>query len=309
MTKIKELLKKSSRFFLGLAIGLTLSVGIGYAATVAGSSTTYNKSTSGLSSTNVQAAIDELYVKAKNSKVNSNIVNAYKYDETKTFGSGYSLTNNPSYCVTGEESTCKTTTCYKTKSAGSCAQGTIIDYKVNSDTTVRFHVIHDDGTTMRLQSQKDTTGGSWNSNENNTYGPTNILKNLEQATSTWTNVEDQNYSIGDNNTTLGYSGCYESKSPIRPICDKATYSLTRGPVKARMITAQEAYKVGCTGNSESCPNFMYKYLSNNYWTMTADSSNTDSIWHVSNWGKLDSTTYGGEISWYFGTRALVVINK
>ncbi len=319
MNRIKELLKKSSRFILGLAIGLTLSVGIGYAATVAGSSTTYNKSTSGLSSTNVQGAIDELYTKAKNSK--TKIVNAYTYDKTvlssTTQGTGYSAVTTKVYkCVTGNESTCVKTTCYQNKNVNSCSPGTIIDYRVNNNTTVRFHVIQDDGETMRLQSQRNTLKSAWySSSDSNSSGPTTALASLESATAGWTNVNNQTYTIGRSSNDLGYSGCSSSYNS----CSSATYSLTRGPVKARMITMQEAMKVGCTTSSVSCPVWMYNYLNgstgwngtntgdNNseYWTMSANSSYSDFAWMVDFTGRLDDNLTTRNL----GVRAVVVISK
>ncbi len=290
MTKIKELLKKSSRFFLGLAIGLTLSIGVGYAVTVAGSSTTYDKSTSGLSSTNVQAAIDELYKKAKDTKVNTNIVNAYTYDKIN--------------CTTGEELGCTKSNCLKNKSRGSCPAGTIIDYKVNNTTQVRFHVIQDDGTTMTLQSQMNTLRSvPWNETGYSVDGPVTALSKLEEATASWTNVNTFDYSIGNSSSTLGYSGrqsdCRSTYQGGSICSDKfeTPYQLSKKGVRARMITYQEAKKVGCSwGYSNTCPIWITNFVGSkdpgktsysgceSYWSMTA--------WSYCEWCASGVTTGG-----------------
>ena len=102
------------------------------ATTVAGSSVTYSNSSSGLSSTTVQGAIDELYNQTDIRKMKKFVV-AYTYS-----------TATSTKCITGEESTCVKTTCYKTTGKSSCPIGTIIKYKVNDTEIVTFHVLYDD---------------------------------------------------------------------------------------------------------------------------------------------------------------------
>ncbi len=325
MKSKEEKRRNIKKFMIGLLLGFSVSIGVGYAATVAGSSTTYDKNNSGLSSTNVQAAIDELYTKAKNSKVNADIVNAYVYDKTN--------------CTTGNETGCQTTTCYKNKTANSCLPGTIIDYKVNNNTQVRFHVVHDDGTIITLQSQKNTLNNTmWYTSDNSKYGPTTALSALESATSNWTNVNDQTYTIGSYSDTLGSSECsiYKSSSYFTTetqysIGCYSGYKLTRKQVKARMITVQEAQKVGCEYNStsscktSSCPIWMYNYLNGStscrgtvndssagsrYWTMTSadDFMGVTSLynaWYVESQGGLSAF----HLDYKYGIRAVVEISK
>ena len=76
-----------------------------------------------------------------------NIISVYEYNQEL---------GNANYCVTGDEDTCKLSNCYKTKTENSCPPGTIVNYKVNNSKIVRFHVVHDDGETMTLQSQENT---------------------------------------------------------------------------------------------------------------------------------------------------------
>ena len=64
MKKIKDLVKKNYKVVIGIIIGITISIGIGVSA-VATKDITYDNSKSGLTSTNLQGAIDEIYEKAK----------------------------------------------------------------------------------------------------------------------------------------------------------------------------------------------------------------------------------------------------
>ena len=63
---MKKLIKKNYKFILGMIIGLIWSSGIAYAATILFDSdeVSYDNTTSGLSATNVQSALDELYVES-----------------------------------------------------------------------------------------------------------------------------------------------------------------------------------------------------------------------------------------------------
>ena len=64
--KIKKFFLNNIKLFIGLLIGFFLAGGTAYAATILfnGNEVTYNNSNSGISSTNVQDAIDELYTRA-----------------------------------------------------------------------------------------------------------------------------------------------------------------------------------------------------------------------------------------------------
>ena len=68
MKKVKNLFKNSkTRFILGLILGIILTGGGVYAATIGNSKDVfYDNATSNLSSTNVQDALDELYDKINN---------------------------------------------------------------------------------------------------------------------------------------------------------------------------------------------------------------------------------------------------
>jgi hypothetical protein len=317
MKKVSNFIKKNFMLVFGFVIGILLAGTGVYATTVASSSVSYNNSSSKLSSSNVQGAIDALYddYKTPNIANVSNIVSGYTY--------------NSSTCVTGDESTCVKTTCYKTKISGSCPAGTIIDYKVNDNTIVRFHVMYDSGSTMTMQSQKNTVYSTawYASSASNTSGPTTILPALESVTAGWSNVNNQTYTMGTTSfKTNAYTGCSSYSS-----CTTNTYTLASRTAKARMITVQEAAALGCTTKSKSCPNWMNNYLYDStsyggtvndnitlngaygnygYWTMSAESSSSYYAWYV---------FYTGYVSYYngtfstastsFGARAVVVVSK
>ena len=297
-----------------------------YAATVIAASNVGYSDNNDLGVDNVQDAIDKLNLKTDIRKRN-NFVSAYTY--------------NSSTCVTGEEDTCIKTDCYKTKTAGSCPSGTIIKYKVNDTDIVTFHVMYDNGSTLTMQSQKNTVYNTMciskadyeteNTDKTscgydscNDEGPMTVLIALERATNSWTNVNDQNYTMGTTSfKTNAFTGCNEYNS-----CTTNTYTLPSRTVKARMITLQEAVNLGCATTAKSCPTWMSNYLngSTNYGGSVSDNS-TDATTGAKNRGywtmsvgisdvnKGWITTYGGSVSLAYnwdvnrGARAVVVVSK
>ena len=69
--KVKGFIKNNIKVLVAFIIGILVSGVTVYAVTVASSSVSYNNSTSGATSTNVQGALDELYDTAKSCKVKS----------------------------------------------------------------------------------------------------------------------------------------------------------------------------------------------------------------------------------------------
>ncbi len=325
-----NIFKKNYKFLIGLVVGLGISIGGVYAATaIAGSGVTYSNSSSGLLATTVQAAIDELYTQTDIRKM-GNFIGAYKYS-----------TATSTKCITGNESTCVKSTCYKTKTSGSCPVGTIIKYKVNDSDIVTFHVMYDTGSTMTMQSQKNiinntawinkadyitynTDSTSCDYTSCNDEGPMTVLVALERITNSWTNVNDQVYTMGTTTfKTNFFTGCSLSS------CEANTYTLGSRKAKARMITLQEAKALGCTTTAKSCPIWMYNYLSssvdnggtvndnlsdqekgsknNGYWTMSATSSLAYCAWDLSYYGRVYHGN--GAFSTDYGARAVVVVSK
>ena len=302
MAKVKKVIKNNIfGFVFGVIITLIISV---YAAsTLSSSSVYYDNSKSGGSSTTVSGALDELYNLSGKRK---NIITAYTYNQT----AGAS-----NYCIRGDESTCVETTCYENATAGSCAAGTIIDYMVNDNKVVRFHVMYDNGSTMTMQSQKNTVYSiAWYQDNTNTMGPMTVLPVLESKTSNWTNVNKQTYTMGTTVfKTNAYTGCSAYNS-----CTTNIYTLPERSANARMITLQEAADLGCTRETTKCPIWMYNYMyystdnggtindiyatnggaNFGYWTMNP--------WVIHTSGVVSETSLSTN---YSGARAVVEINK
>ena len=322
MKKIKGLFKNNVKILLAFLVGILVSSGIVYAATVIGASEVSYTDNNNLGESTVQGAIDKLYTMAANA--GGNLGDSNKFVEAYTY--------NASRCVTGNESTCVKTECYKTKSAGACPAGTIIRYKVRPGEAVTFHVMYDDASTITMQSQRNTIYNtpwisaldySGSTTYKNDKGPLTILSALESATAGWVNVNDQTYEMG---TTVfkqnKYTGCSEYNE-----CRANTYTLSSRTAKARMIAVQEAALAGCTARMKSCPKWMNNYLSQStsfggtendtshgpagttndgYRTMSARSTDTSNAWLVFQIGNINLSNANNT---NFGARAVVVVNK
>ena len=113
-------------------------VGVYAVTTISSSNISYDNSKSGLTSTKLNGAIDELYER-------SDIRKQGKFVSAYTYSTDYSTK-----CITGERSICKRSTCYKSKTSGSCKAGDIIKYKVNDTDIVTFHVMFDNDSTLTM---------------------------------------------------------------------------------------------------------------------------------------------------------------
>ncbi len=261
------MIKRNYKFMLGIIVGLLIAGTTVYAATIISSiNVGYSNESSKLVADNVQAAIDEVYDKSFSK---SSIV-AYEYHEQE-----------PNKCINGEEKTCVKTDCYK--KGKTCKQGTVIKYYVNNHEFYYFYVLRDDGTKITMQQRENTIRNiAWHAGKNdNSEGPTTVLPALEQATSTWVNVNVLEYEPGV--TTLyenAYTGCSTTED-YKIKCETNTYTssvLGTRKARARMITALEASSTGClvykdgekdkkiippsinAYNQGSCPDWMHNYL-------------------------------------------------
>ena len=328
MKKINKFLKSNIKVLIAFILGAVIFGTTVYATTVLSSGdVSYNNTSSGLTATTVQGAIDEVYKKADIRK-QGNFISAYSY--------------NSSTCVTGEEDTCVKTDCYKNKTAGSCKAGDIIKYKVNDTDIVTFHVMFDNGNTLTMQSQKNTINNTmWidqadytveNTDSTsciypscNDEGPMTVLVALERATKSWTNVNNQTYTMGT--TSLSNKGEFTVCSAYN-LCNTNTHTLDERTAKTRMITVQEAAALGCTKSERSCQSWLNNYLYDStnyggtvndstidpsadiknygYWTMNTSTSYTNFSWNISYKGNL-----GGETLYYtgLGARAVVEVSK
>jgi len=251
------------------------------------------------------------------SKTNLNIQKVYTYDQTS---------GSSTFCVTGEEETCVSLR----KAPKTYETGTIIKYKVNDTTEKYFHVLADNGDTLTLQQRENTVySTAWFTGSNdNSKGPTTILPVLEAATSTWSNVLDQTYTLGS--TTFKDSPYTECSGYLSSSCTTNKYTLGERTAKARMITIQETSGLGCTTSRQSCPVWMYNYLSAStgyggtvnqyggeygdnlgYWTSSTSTRSSMYAWEVHHMGNVGSChVYSGGVGGTFlGGRAVVQIRK
>ena len=233
------------------------------------------------SGSTINVSKSETYYAIANKPQNENIKAVYTYNQTA---------GADNYCVTGEEATCQPNNCIETRTKGTCLIGTIIKYAVNDAEDKIFYVVHDDGRRMTLQQRENTIKSPWYVESNdNTHGPVTALDALDSATSGWTNVRTQKYTMGTtdflaHSTFAGtnyasiYTQCH-SASIVGACNMKTGYTLTERSSKARMITLQEARITGCAGPSEaaSCPIWMYNYLQSS----------------VENGGTMNDSTNGG----------------
>ncbi len=327
---MREKIKIVVSFILG---GIILG-GIGvYAATIISSiNVGYSNESSNLVADNVQDAIDEVYDKS----FNKDLITAYEYSEQEP------------KCINGEEKTCVKTDCYK--KGKTCKQGTVIKYYVKENEYHYFYVLHDDGTIITMQQRENTIRNiAWHAGKNdNSEGPTTVLPALEQATSTWVNVNVLEYEPGV--TTLyenANTGCISTED-YKINCDKNTYTssvLGKRKARARMITALEASSTGClvwkdgatdsrvippsinAYNQGSCPDWMHNYLwqstsyggSYNNDTVNEKGVNDHAYWTMSadSGSTVDAwlVPHVGDLNrdnttlTYGGARAVVEINK
>jgi len=232
---------------------------------------------------------------------NSNILNVYQYDGTN--------------CLTGEEATCVELT----ERPETYAVGTIIKYKVNNTLEKYFYVIRDNGDSLTLQQRENTINSvAWydlgDNAANNANGPLTVLAALENATSDWTNVKDQTYTLGTTSfQTNAFTGCTQTE------CTMNRYTLEERTSKARMISVQEANSLGCGEATQTCPVWMNNYLENStsyggtidgtdkgYWTLSADSESETLARNISHNGSILGN---GTPNTTIGARAIIEINK
>ncbi len=253
-----------------ILIVMVISISGVYAATIISSiNVGYSNESSKLVADNVQDAIDEVYDKS----FSKTTITAYEYSEQEP------------KCINGEEKTCIKTDCYK--KGKTCKQGTVIKYYVKENEYHYFYVLRDDGTKITMQQRENTIRNiPWHAGENaNREGPTTVLPALEQATSTWVNVNVLEYEPGVTNLyENAYTGCTyiaSETSDYKIRCETNTYTnsvLGTRKARARMITALEASATGClvykdgatdsrviqpsinSNNQGSCPDFMHNYL-------------------------------------------------
>mgnify|MGYP004469642067 CR=1 FL=1 len=271
--KIKEKLKKNKRFLLGFLLGILISSGSVYAASIISKDVSYDNSNSKLTSTNVQGAIDELYKTAtdKVAEAKKECPEGYKCEKIKLCKRATTLhteecsqSNESYYCsadgYTTSGSMGTTTITYGSLGEkGTLTSGDAFDCDVNGDgvydsETERFYYVSDmtngiteDSNTAVLVYYNNVSGGVASNSiayayddesGENWHGPVTAVKQLP-TTSQWSNVSliDTKRQITTNNGTTSTSG------GDLPVFDYTGYA-------ARLLTYQEVQD-GCYDGTTS----------------------------------------------------------
>jgi hypothetical protein len=244
-------------------------------------------------------------------------INAYEYNDSVSEG-------EKGYCISGKEDTCLESKCYKDKSVGSCSAGTIIHYFVNETEDYYFNVLHDDGDTMTLIMQSNIGSSAWGNSISE--GPVTALTFLTEATKDWNNVNNLTYTLGKtifikypnvSNNDNFYTSCSAPDN-----CTTNLYTLSSDlttNVKARMLSVQEAYDLGCTGDSISCP--IWLLFNPNaglevYWLSNSAGESSSLAWATGTYAGWHYITTSGSVYGYhnyisqsYGVRAVIEITK
>ena len=271
----------------------------------------------------------------KKSTKNENIKAVYTYNQEGT-GSGTAYTG----CLGGTEAGC--VEMENVKKNTTYPVGTIIKYEVAPGVEKYFNVLYDKGDKLVMQQRENTVySTAWYvDGGDNTKGPTTILSAIENATSSWTNVNPLTYTTGTTEFGTGdfktaHTACTWANGAALNAsqCGTDTYpSLSKTNVNARIITANEAGEMGCKlyksgGTSNmSCKKFMNNYLYEStsyggtvvddyhtanghnygYWTLSSNRSSSGNALHIHRFGYVDTL---GTFYLSFGARAVVEIDK
>ena len=254
--KIKSFMKNNKKIFIGILIGVLISGGSVYAASILSKDVSYDNSSSKLTSTNVQGAIDEVYktatdkvAEAKKECPEGKVCNTAICKRATTLHTEVcSQTDTSKYCQADGYALNDVITYGNLGTKGTLSSGDAFDCDVNGDgvydsETERFYYVSDmtngvtsDSDTAVLIYYNNVNGGvasnstayAYDSNgDAYTNGPVTAKEQLP-TTNQWKNVSLTNTTrdITDNEGTIRKTGfSYEGYA-------------------ARLLTAQEV-NAGC----------------------------------------------------------------
>lgn len=108
---MKKFLKNNLKLFVGIFIGIVLSIGTSYAATILfnADEVHYDNSTSGMKSTDVQAALDELYAKRPTGTAGAGqVLTGYTFSNNTESGINGSMPNRGAWSKSVSSTTAQT---------------------------------------------------------------------------------------------------------------------------------------------------------------------------------------------------------
>ena len=161
--------------------------------------------------------------------------------------------------------------------------GIVVNVKVNNEQTEDFYVLADDGNKLTLilnRNLKDKFGYTvpWSNAEDSSYGPLTVLTELQERTSTWTNLSEVIISEFEDNTDEGII--------IKTLAQSFT-------MYARLPKYSEIYAINNSINLTDTT-WLYTNLTSvfggnyGYWTATASSYSRFYAHRVSSDGYLGS---------------------
>lgn len=182
-----------------------------------------------------------------------------------------------------------------------CENGTSMTIMVNSNQTYDFYVLNDDGNNLTLISSTNIGNDTINtvpwftgSVGNNSNGPITAIESLITLTSDWSNIKKiSSYSYI--NSGNGYKKLNIIDGEVTIINSNNESLSIDGIARARLLTYEEAYALGCrtTSSSSQCPSWLYDNLdgTNNslkpygYWLLTSYSTDKNA-YNIRNTGIL-----------------------
>ncbi len=99
---------------------------------------------------------------------------------------------------------------------GICEPGTPLLIQVNDVDTFKFYVLEDDGEKVKLIMAENLVNNIVYAPSDNLDGPTEALTYLKKETDTWTNLEERNVKISDENKDKAYTDIYEKLRATLP---------------------------------------------------------------------------------------------
>jgi len=251
------------------------------------------------------------FVANKNPSTDSVIVNA-----------GNEVTNFSAVYANG------TAVYFNPVSGAKCTAGEAVSTTGTKTGCMKWYTFNDGGAfsdTISLILDHNTTATvAWNLTYSNVSGPTNVMTQLASDTSSWAGVPARSDSYSLSNGTATYTVNYSTyKARLITAAEVATISGNSSFVEAT-ATISNSSDFDSTVNGVTGANkydWLFNYTSNctfygcdiaddsnsGYWTSTAISGDTGSVWDVDRAGRLWS--YGVSNGDNYGVRPVITISK
>lgn len=199
--------------------------------------------------------------------------------------------------------------------------GEAVTFDPGDGISTNWNVIKDNGDTVVLMlNQNIGEPLSWYmSNKDNSYGPTNVMIELNERTINWTNVDPiayYEYINNENTEHHGYQRIMIANGVTTITAKDTTTTVINGTTKARIITGQELKTiindVTWTQNGNVTNTAGPDWLKANfdtqssYWTLTTQLSNIENIWVINEDGILNHINLDNSTT---GIRPVIEISK